>query len=102
MRAVGAEELAPTAGVSDAELPDALRQITQTIYHPVGTCRMGTDAGAVVDPSLRVRGIENLRVADASVMPSIVRGHTQAASCVIGARAAGLLDATAAVGKRAA
>ena len=102
MRALGAEELAPTAGVSDAELPDALRQITQTIYHPVGTCRMGTDAGAVVDPSLRVRGIENLRIADASVMPSIVRGHKQAASCVIGARAAGLLDATAAVGKRAA
>jgi choline dehydrogenase-like flavoprotein len=92
LRAEGAEELAPTAGVEDPEvLADAVRQITQTIYHPVGTCRMGNDTGAVVDPQLRVRGIEGLRVADASVMPSIVRGHTQAASCVIGARAAELL-----------
>jgi choline dehydrogenase len=56
---------------------------------------MGLDPGAVVDPALRVRGIENLRVADASVMPSIVRGHTQAASCVIGARAAELLSRAA-------
>jgi choline dehydrogenase len=96
LQAEGAEELAPTAGVDDPDaLADAVRQITQTIYHPVGTCRMGADAGAVVDPSLRVRGVEGLRVADASIMPSIVRGHTQAASCVIGARAAELLRSDA-------
>jgi choline dehydrogenase len=94
LQAVGAEELPPTAGADDPDtLAESLKDIVQTIYHPVGTCRMGSDTGAVVDPELRVRGVEGLRVADASVMPSIVRGHTQAASCVIGARGADLLRA---------
>ena len=61
------------------------------LYHPVGTARMGTDAASVVDPKLRVRGVSGLRVADASVMPTIIRGHTHAPAIVIGEIAADLL-----------
>ncbi|MGW0664776.1 GMC family oxidoreductase [Streptodolium elevatio] len=66
----------------------------ETLYHPVGTCRMGVDEEAVVDPQLRVRGITGLRVADASVMPRINRGHTHAPTVMIGERAADLIDAS--------
>ncbi|MDA2984204.1 MAG: GMC family oxidoreductase, partial [Actinomycetota bacterium] len=69
------------------------RATAQTLYHPVGTCRMGSDDAAVVDPELRVRGVAGLRVADASVMPRVVRGHTNAASIAIGVRAAQLVAA---------
>jgi len=62
-----------------------------TLYHPVGTARMGSDADSVVDEELRVRGVQGLRVADASIMPTIVRGHTNAAAIVIGEKAADLL-----------
>jgi choline dehydrogenase-like flavoprotein len=72
-------------------LEEALRSCSQTLYHPVGTCRMGNDEGSVVDPDLRVRGVEGLRVADASVMPAIIRGHTHAPSVVIGEKAADLV-----------
>ncbi|MGB6274035.1 MAG: GMC oxidoreductase, partial [Rhodococcus sp. (in: high G+C Gram-positive bacteria)] len=61
------------------------------LYHPVGTARMGNDADSVVDAELRVRGVDRLRVADASIMPSIIRGHTHAPSVVIGERAADLI-----------
>ena len=57
---------------------DFLRRELELLYHPVGTCRMGADDDAVVDPELRVRGVEGLRVADASVMPTITGGHTYA------------------------
>ena len=67
------------------------RATAQTLYHPVGTCRMGEDEAAVVDPALRVRGIVGLRVADASVMPRIVRGHTNAPTIAIGVGAAELV-----------
>ncbi|NDB17320.1 MAG: alcohol dehydrogenase, partial [Gammaproteobacteria bacterium] len=60
-------------------------------YHPVGTCRMGSDPAAVVDPQLRVQGIAGLRVADASVMPTLISGNTHAACVMIGERAAAFL-----------
>ena len=71
------EMIPGTAAKTDADLHGCVRAEGQTIYHPVGTCKMGIDPMAVLDPSLRVRGIDGLRVADASVMPTITRGHTQ-------------------------
>ncbi|MEU0392720.1 FAD-dependent oxidoreductase [Streptomyces sp. NPDC006208] len=75
----------------DRRVALALADHSHTLYHPVGTARMGRDDAAVVDPQLRVRGVEGLRVADASVMPTIIRGHTNAPAIVIGERAADLL-----------
>ena len=69
----------------------SLRRYSHTLYHPVGTARMGTDASAPVDPELRVRGVSGLRVADASVMPTVIRGHTNAPAIVIGEVAADLI-----------
>ncbi len=74
-----------------AEIEEHVRAQTQTLYHPVGTCAMGTDDHAVVDAELRVRGIEGLRVADASVMPEVTRGNTNAPTIMIGEKAADLL-----------
>ena len=79
------------AGDSDAELEAHMRQTCQTIYHPVGTCRMGTDATSVVDTELRVRGVEGLRVVDASVMPTVPRGNTNAPTIAVAERAADLI-----------
>jgi choline dehydrogenase len=78
-------------GLTDDTLEEALTTLSHTLYHPVGTCRMGNDDTSVVDPQLRVRGVEGLRVADASVMPTIVRGHTHAPSVFIGEKAADLI-----------
>jgi choline dehydrogenase-like flavoprotein len=74
-----------------AALAKEVRNRATTVYHPVGTCRMGVDERAVVDPSLKVHGVDGLRVADASIMPSIVGGNTNAASMMIGERAAELI-----------
>lgn len=69
----------------------SMRRYSHTLYHPVGTARMGEDEASVVDPALRVRGVSGLRVADASVMPTIIRGHTNAPAIVIGERGADLI-----------
>jgi choline dehydrogenase-like flavoprotein len=94
LKDVVAGELHPGADFqSEAALAAELPNRIHTVYHPVGTCRMGVDARAVVDPQLRVRGVDGLRVADASVMPSITGGNTNAPSMMIGERCAELMRA---------
>ena len=82
---------ASATGFDDETFERALNSLSHTLYHPVGTCRMGRDDTSVVDPQLRVRGVDALRVADASVMPTIIRGHTHAPSVLIGEQAAELI-----------
>lgn len=77
----------------DAAILSFVQQTGFTAYHPVGTCRMGSDLGSVTDPQLRVRGIRNLRVADASIMPRLVSGNTNAACIMIGEKASDLIAA---------
>lgn len=85
------EEYEPGSRFTGTQLrAEVLKRVT-TVYHPVGSCRMGVDERAVVDPSLRVNGIEGLRVADASIMPSIISGNTNAPSMMIGERAAQII-----------
>jgi choline dehydrogenase len=79
------------ASPSESEIVEHLRRHTQTLYHPVGTCAMGTGEQAVVDPELRVRGVDGLRVADASVMPVVPRGNTNAPTIMVGEKAADLV-----------
>ncbi|HEY1688010.1 MAG TPA: GMC family oxidoreductase N-terminal domain-containing protein [Solirubrobacteraceae bacterium] len=78
-------------GDSEEQLRAYVRQQTFTLYHPAGTCRMGSGSDSVVDPELRVRGVEGLRVVDASVMPTVTRGNTNAPTIAIAERAADLI-----------
>jgi choline dehydrogenase len=80
---------------SDADIGEHIRMTAQTIYHPTSSCRMGADATSVVDTELRVRGTEGLRVVDASVFPSVVRGNTNAPVIALAERAAELVRASA-------
>ncbi|NWG53214.1 MAG: GMC family oxidoreductase N-terminal domain-containing protein [Hydrogenophilaceae bacterium] len=88
---VGAEVFPGGAVETDAALDAYIRQTVSTGEHPTSTCKMGQGEDAVVDPQLRVRGIEGLRIADASIMPSVISGHTNAPSIMIGEKAAELM-----------
>jgi len=79
---------------SDAEVEKFVRETGMTIFHPTGTCRMGSDGAAVVDEKLKVHGLQGLRIADGSIMPTIVSGNTNAAAIMIGEKAADLVLAS--------
>jgi choline dehydrogenase len=93
---VEAERAPGPAVQTDEQWLQFCRDTGETVYHPTSTCRMGTDPASVVDPRLRVRGVDGLRVVDASVMPAVVSGNTNAAVIAIAERAAELIaqDAT--------
>jgi len=94
LRSLVVSEDKPGAGATgDEQVREFIRETVQTMCHPVGTCRMGTGEGAVVDPSLRVRGIDKLRVADSSIMPEIVSGNTVAATYMIAEKASDIIRA---------
>ncbi len=97
------QELAPGAHVqSDEDLVQWICNYAETTYHPVGTCKMGADPMAVVDDQLRVHGIERLRIADASIMPTLTSGNTNAPSIMIGEKCAEMVLAAASEGAQAA
>jgi choline dehydrogenase len=89
----GAPIFPATTPRTDAEFLDFVHNRAETVYHPIGTCRMGGDDAAVVDPLLRVRGVDGLRVVDASVMPELPGGNTNAPTIMIAERAADLIRA---------
>ncbi|NNF56659.1 MAG: choline dehydrogenase [Rhodothermaceae bacterium] len=89
---VRGEELTPGPNLkTDAQIAQYIRETAETLYHPVGTCRMGPDTEAVVDLDLRVKGVEGVRVVDASVMPTVVNGNTNAPTLMIAEKAADLI-----------
>ena len=89
MASLQVAELAPGPSLtSDDEILAWVKEVAETTYHPVGTCKMGADPMAVVDERLRVRGLQGLRVADASIMPTLTSGNTNAPAIMIGEKAA--------------
>ena len=93
LAAYGSKPRQPVDLMDDAALDSLIRSRADTVYHPVGTCRMGGDAGSVVDPTLKLRGVDGLWVADASIMPRLVSGNTNAPSMMVGERAADFIKA---------
>lgn len=90
----GGRELTATAAAqTDEDIEQAIRNLADTIYHPAGSCRMGQDEMAVVDAQLRVHGLQGLRVVDASIMPHLVGGNTNAPVIMIAEKAADLIKA---------
>jgi choline dehydrogenase len=88
----GSELNYPAGEWTDDVIQQHMEQATECVYHPVGTCKMGTDAEAVCDPtSLRVRGLQGLRVVDASIMPDVISGNTNAAVVMIAEKAADII-----------
>jgi choline dehydrogenase len=103
LKEITGDEIAPGAKLqSDEELIEWVRNNAETTYHPVGTCKMGSDPMAVVDRELRVHGIEGLCVADASIMPTLTSGNTNAPAIMIGEKCAEMVLASAAARKAAA
>jgi choline dehydrogenase-like flavoprotein len=80
---------------SDVKTDDDIRKLMRarvdTVYHPVGSCKMGNDANAVVDPKLKVHGLDGLRIVDASIMPTLIGGNTNAPTIMIGEKAADMI-----------
>jgi choline dehydrogenase len=92
LRSLRSEPVEPASSVqSDADLLDFAQHKGETTYHPVGTCRMGDDSGSVVDPRLRVRGVQGLYVADASIMPTLISGNTHLPCVMIGEKASDII-----------
>jgi choline dehydrogenase len=96
LEGIATDEIAPGINIdSDDELLDWVKNNAETTYHPIGTCKMGSDPMAVVDDQLRVHGMEGLRVADASIMPTLTSGNTNAPSIMIGEKASKMVLAAA-------
>ena len=92
MKNLGATEIQPgSIYQTDNEIDSFIRNESLSVYHPIGTCKMGNGTECVVDQNLKVKGIEGLRVADASIFPSIISGNTNATCNVVGAKCADLI-----------